>query len=199
MDDDTTGTVFRDVIMLALAGFVVIVLLFLPHIHPPENEESDRPPGNLIVEIIWPAERNVDVDLWVRAPGEEPVGFSSKSGTTFDLLRDDRGHLNDVSGANFEMAFSRGIPAGEYVVNLHLYSNHGASTFEPIDVAVEVRLLDEGGTRRLLRGNMTLDEVGQEITAFRFKFDQEGRFLKDTVNDDFVPLRAERGRMTVPQ
>ena len=35
LEDDTGGTVFRDVIMLVLAGFVVIVLLLLPHINPP--------------------------------------------------------------------------------------------------------------------------------------------------------------------
>ncbi len=34
-DDDEGGTVFRDVIMLALAGFVAMVILLLPHIQPP--------------------------------------------------------------------------------------------------------------------------------------------------------------------
>ena len=32
LEDDMSGTVFRDVIMLVLAGFVVTVLLLLPHI-----------------------------------------------------------------------------------------------------------------------------------------------------------------------
>ncbi len=31
------GTVFRDVIMLALLGFVTIVILLLPHLNPPSN------------------------------------------------------------------------------------------------------------------------------------------------------------------
>ena len=34
-DDNDDGTVFRDVIMLALLGFVTIVILLLPHLHPP--------------------------------------------------------------------------------------------------------------------------------------------------------------------
>jgi len=33
-EDDSTGTVFRDVILLALIGFVAIVIMLLPHIKP---------------------------------------------------------------------------------------------------------------------------------------------------------------------
>lgn len=45
-------TVFRDVILLALAGFVLLVILLLPHINPPTRaaEEILTPPGNVIVE-----------------------------------------------------------------------------------------------------------------------------------------------------
>ena len=47
LEDDTGGTVFRDVIMLVLAGFVVTVLLLLPHINPPAQaaKESMDPLG----------------------------------------------------------------------------------------------------------------------------------------------------------
>ena len=38
-DDGDDGTVFRDVIMLALLGFVTIVVLLLPHLNP----APDRP------------------------------------------------------------------------------------------------------------------------------------------------------------
>jgi len=123
-DDDGGGTVFRDVIMLALAGFVVIVLLILPHLNPPTKvaEESARPPGNVMVEMRWPDDMDTDVDLWVEAPGDNPVGYSSKGGNVFNLLRDDRGHLHDASNLNYEVSYSRGVPVGEYTVNLHLYN-----------------------------------------------------------------------------
>jgi len=53
LEEDTGGTAFRDVIMLVLAGFVVTVLLLLPHINPPAQaaKESMDPPGNVMVEI----------------------------------------------------------------------------------------------------------------------------------------------------
>ena len=123
-EDDEGSTVFRDVIMLALLGFVAIVVLLLPHLNPPvKAEESAVPPGNVIVEVRWPDEVDADVDLWVEAPSDVPVGYSNLGGLVFDLLRDDRGHDTDVSALNYEVAYSRGAPAGEYTVNLHLYSN----------------------------------------------------------------------------
>ena len=68
-DEDETGTVFRDVIMLALAGFVVMVILLLPHLNPPSKaaQENTSAPGNVIVEVRWPDEIDCDVDLWVEA------------------------------------------------------------------------------------------------------------------------------------
>ena len=88
LEDDDGGTVFRDVIMLALLGFIAIVLLLLPHLNPPAKaEESVSAPGNVIIEIHWPEHLDADVDLWVEAPGDRPVGYSNKGGRIFNLLR----------------------------------------------------------------------------------------------------------------
>jgi hypothetical protein len=61
-EEDASSTVFRDVIMLALVGFVALVILMLPHIHPPGATASDQiaPPGNVIVEIRWPDQIDAD-------------------------------------------------------------------------------------------------------------------------------------------
>ncbi|MFQ5958234.1 MAG: hypothetical protein ACE5LF_02585, partial [Alphaproteobacteria bacterium] len=75
IDDNDDGTVFRDVIMLALLGFAAIVMLLLPHLNPPvEATEAAQPPGNVVVEVRWPDDIDADVDLWVEAPGDVPVG-----------------------------------------------------------------------------------------------------------------------------
>ena len=75
IEDADDGTVFRDVVLLALLGFVTIVILLLPHLNPPTlADEPTPPPGNLIVEVQWPDRIDADVDLWVEAPGERPVG-----------------------------------------------------------------------------------------------------------------------------
>jgi hypothetical protein len=109
IEGDDDATVFRDVILLALLGFVTIVVLLLPHLNPPTKEEQASPAaGNLIVEVRWADQIDADVDLWVEAPGDEAVGYSNKGGHIFNLLRDDLGHKGDITGLNYEMAFSRG-------------------------------------------------------------------------------------------
>ena len=58
-DEESTSTLFRDVIMLALAGFVTLVMLILPHVNPKAvAEETAKSPGNLTVELRWPDDIN---------------------------------------------------------------------------------------------------------------------------------------------
>jgi hypothetical protein len=57
-EHDDAGIVFRDLITLALCGFVVCVVLIMPHINPPvtKTAQDTDPPGNVIVEVRWPDE-----------------------------------------------------------------------------------------------------------------------------------------------
>ena len=195
LEDDTGGTVFRDVIMLVLAGFVVTVLLLLPHINPPAQaaKKSADLPGNVMVEIRWPDGLDTDVDLWVQAPGDTAVGYSNKGGGVFNLLRDDRGHLRDASNLNYEVSYSRGAPVGEYVVNLHLYNSRTEITAPiSVDVVVSVKRAEKSSTRQIVAGKALLRHLGEEITVFRFKLDSETHLVPDSVHNVFTPLRAEK-------
>ena len=90
----TADIVFRDLIMLMLTGFVTVAMLMLAA-HQSQGAGRDTKdtaaPGNVIVEVRWPTELDSDVDLWVQAPGDVPVGYSNKGGAMFNLLRDDLG------------------------------------------------------------------------------------------------------------
>ncbi len=195
LEDDNGGTVFRDVIMLVLAGFVVTVLLLLPHINPPAQaaKETMDPPGNVMVEIRWPDDLDADVDLWVQAPGDRAVGYSNKGGSVFNLLRDDRGHLRDASNLNYEVSYSRGAPVGEYVVNLHLYNSRIEIT-KPfsVDVVVSVKRLERSSSRQIVAGKAVLRRVGEEITVFRFELDDKAQLVPNSVHNVHLPLRAEK-------
>ena len=128
-DDDDSGIVFRDFMTLMFAGFACVAVLLLAHINPKAEAakiKDTSAPGNVLVEINWPPELDSDVDLWVQAPGDVPVGYSNKGGAVFNLLRDDLGRQVDLSGINYENAYSRGIVPGEYTVNVHLYRNRAA-------------------------------------------------------------------------
>jgi hypothetical protein len=174
LEEDDSDTVFRDVIFLALAGFVAIVLLLLPHLNPPAKaEEEARSPGNVIVEIRWPDEINADVDLWVEAPGDVPVGYSNKGGTIFNLLR-------------------RGIPEGEYTVNLHLYRDLSGNLPIQVSVVVSVKPSPEQAAKQVLATKVPLKVEGQEVTAFRFILDEKARVVTGSVHDLPKALRSKK-------
>ncbi|TDJ70034.1 MAG: hypothetical protein E2O38_12320 [Proteobacteria bacterium] len=194
-DDESGATVFRDVILLALAGFVMLVLLLLPHLNPRATPQDPTPrPGNVMVELRWPDELNVDVDLWVQAPGDVPVGYSNQGGAIFNLLRDDLGHINDATDLNYEFSYSRGVPAGEYTVNLHLYRNLANVYPVPAVVAVSVKNSPNLPAQQILSTKLNLSHEDQELTAFRFKLDEEGRLLSGSVHNLPRPLRAAARR-----
>jgi len=193
--DDDGGTVFRDVIMLTLCGFIVIVLLLLPHVNPisKANDQDIASPGNIIVEMYWPEDLTDDIDLWIQSPVGNPVGYSNKSDKLFNLLRDDLGGSGDLTGLNFETAYSRGVLPGEYIVNTHLYRlNSGTS---PIDVRIVVSIKKDEDTSssQILARTVQLEYEGQELTVFRFELDDDGQFLPSSVHDIPISLRTSGG------
>ena len=193
LEGDGGDTVFRDVIFLALAGFVAVVLMLLPHLNPPAKAQSEvASPGNVIVEIRWPDELNADVDLWVQAPGDVPVGYSNKGGNIFNLLRDDLGQQADATKLNYEISYSRGVPSGEYVVNVHLYRNMSGVLPMPVEVVVSVKPNPYDSARQILATSLEIKSVGEETTAFRFALDNEGKLREGSVHDLPKPLRGKR-------
>ena len=190
-DDDTAGTVFRDVILLTLVGFVAMVIMLLPHISRTKLEAGEsKAPGNVIVEMHWPSNLPVDVDLWVKAPGVGPVGFWNQGNRVFNLLRDDLGAEGDATDQNYEVSYSRGIPAGEYIVNVHMYGPLPDNVTVPVTVVVAVKMrLDE--TRQILKTLVKLTYHNQEVTAFRFRLTGDGDLVPDSVSTLHHPLITE--------
>ena len=181
-DDDTAGTIFRDVILLALIGFVAMVIMLLPHLSRAKKEaEGHKPPGNVIIEMHWPNNLPVDVDLWVKAPGAGPVGFWNQGNRVLNLLRDDLGTEGDATDENFEITYSRGTPAGEYIVNVHMYGPLAENATVPVTVVVSVRKPMQE-TRQILKTRVKLTYHNQEETAFRFKLTADGDLVPDSVN-----------------
>jgi hypothetical protein len=195
-DEDPDGAVvFRDLITLALAGFVTCVILILPHINPAKarpRPEGLEPPGNVVIELRWPDPIDADVDLWVQGPGDVPVGYSNKGGRLFNLLRDDLGHRGDVSGLNYEVSYSRGVLAGEYIVNVHLYRDLSQQLPIPVTVVASVKPSVGESARQIVARTVELGREGEERTVFRFRLDERGALVPGSVHDLEVPLRARR-------
>ncbi|MEJ2175531.1 MAG: hypothetical protein P8Y76_11660 [bacterium] len=180
-EDEPSSTVFRDVLMLTLIGFVAMVIMLLPHLSEKRDEDRDtHAPGNVVVEIHWPNDLAVDVDLWVQAPRDVPVGFWNQGSRFFNLLRDDLGLDNDVTQRNYEVSYSRGIPAGEYTVNVHMYGNVPLGVRVPVIVVVSVKP-KYGEMRQLLETRIELTRRNQEETAFRFQLKEDGELVPGSV------------------
>ncbi len=178
---DSSGTVFRDVLMLALLGFVAMVIMLLPHISKTQDETDEHtPPGNVVVEMYWPDELPVDVDLWVQAPNDVPVGFWNQGSQYFNLLRDDLGMVGDASARNYEVSYSRGILAGEYTVNVHMYGKIPAGVVVPVRVVVSVKARYDS-LRQILQTSIELQRRNQEETAFRFRLTGDGVLVPGSV------------------
>lgn len=169
----------------AMFNFLGVLLFFifvlLAQVNP-RAEEQSTPPGNLIVSIAWPV-GSTDVDLHVQAPADKPVSYKMKSGRVFSLLRDDLGTANDNTPINMESAFTRGLPDGEYAINVRCF---GCATV-PVPVSVEVRLA-EGGL--LWRGVVPLVRDKQERTAIRFRL-ADGKLVRGSENSVFKQMKEE--------
>jgi hypothetical protein len=194
-DEDVNGTVFRDVITLALCGFVAVVILLLPHLNPKQEAQAavaSAVPGNVMVEARWADELDTDVDLWVQAPGDVPVGYSNKSGVIFNLLRDDLGRNADPTQLNYEVSYSRGVPPGEYAVNLHMYRNKSKISPVKVTIVTSVKKPNSESAKQILTSSVDLMVENQETTVYRFKLTDAGELVPGSVNSLPKPLRKWR-------
>jgi hypothetical protein len=209
-------TILGDVVFNML---MVFALLFIVLPHSPKREEVKK--GDVIsvndmeVVIIWPGCRkyvtegqfpkcregervNIDIDLWGKsADDERPVGYSNRAGLTFNLIRDDLGTTNDSTDQNTETLVARGLPAGEYIINLHYFKNQdpGEKPPEvPVSVVIKTRVpgvaKETGGMKEIITQKATLRSEGEEITVARFVIKEDGELDKESVNDFYQELRT---------
>lgn len=193
--DEETLTVWLDTALLMLGGFILMTVLMMTVVNPPVKSAEtagDMRPGNVMIEAQWDEGLDADIDLWVAAPGDQPVGYSNKNGTIFNLLRDDRGGEQDVTDANYEVAYSRGMPAGEYVANVHMYE--GIDVTYPVDVkvAASVRAAPQDDALRLVITVVRLRHENHQVTAFRFRLDEQGHLVAGSINSVYRELRVPK-------
>lgn len=185
-----SSTVFRDVVLLAVLGFVFMVVAMLPYLNPEATKDETEPPGNVVVTVTWPP-GNTDVDTWVTGPGEPlAVGYSNHNGLLWNLLRDDLGTQPDLTGLNFENAYTRGVPAGEYVVNVHCYRCPVLPVRVAVEVALKTDLAGKGGMRVLATTSLDIVSAGQELTALAFRLREGGELVEGSMDSVYRPLRA---------
>jgi hypothetical protein len=201
-DDDGADwpIVYIDFLTACLGIFIMVAGVLLPLVAPMVKSASEgdtRSPGTVRVEASWA--KDMDVDLWVLAPTDRPVGYSNRAGRVFNLLRDDLGYAHEaMSGVHFENAYSRNAPAGEYVVNLHMYNHKDRPLPVEVEVAVTVgrppspgESSDKSGqVQKVHKRKVLLHSMGQEVTVIRFRLDARGEIVPGSINSAFQPVRG---------
>ncbi len=193
-------TTFIDVIILCVIAITAVVVILIPYFNPPTKEEqlAIEAPGDLMFEASWEPRIPVDIDMWVKSPKGKAVGYANKNSGTLNYLRDDMGNINDKTVVNQELIITRGLQAGEYIVNMHFYNDHrkiGAPRLQyyvpiaPVPVYVRVIKKNKDGTSTVwLEKEVILSSIKEQITVFRFIVDLEGKILRNTVNNEFISI-----------
>lgn len=180
---------YRDLLFTMMVAYMAMAAMSLIITSKITKTESVSP-GNILIELFWDKNKNADVDLWVQAPNEKPVGYSNKSSVVFNLLRDDLGNSSDPESRNQELVVGRGLHPGEYIVNVHMYH---ARDPVPIDAIVKIsidRMASGAGTSIIALEKVTFTRNGEELTALRFTLDRDGYLVRNSINKVFKELRS---------
>ena len=185
--------------MLSFLILACTAMTLLQPIQKKEEVKKDeaKSAGDMMVEIHWPDKVDIDIDIWAKSPDDErPVGYSNRAGKTLNLLRDDLGKANDSTDRNYEMLYARGLPAGEYIINLHYFFNRvGPQMSEvPVDVVISTKAggvdKDTSGMKQIITRKAILRAMGEEITVVRFVLREDGSLDETSVNDFYQELRT---------
>ena len=172
-------------------------MLLLPFVAEKKQEANKNidPPnqGTLRAEMFWDDALNTDIDLWVDGPVGPPVGFSNLGGPLWNLLRDDLGRCSpedvlaqmcstfDASGRNMEIAYTRGIYDGEYIINARLFNLKTAKLPVKLRLVMSYKEAPESPSEELFFSNVELVHGAQELTVFRF-YVRQGKVAMDSLN-----------------
>jgi hypothetical protein len=177
---------FIDILFNILIGFVFLFLIAFLLINPITKKNDIISPAEFLIVLNWPNHLDDDIDLWLRGPGGEVVGFRSKEVGIFHLERDDLGFSNDkVIHAGNEIAVKknqetiaiRGIYPGEYHVSVMYYSSYDKEKSSKT-VPINLELIKVNPYSIVYSQNKKLDAVGQIVNFYSFRIDERG-FVKD--------------------
>ena len=181
---------WNDLLLSLLGCLLVLLAIFLAIINEVKKDnktKDDDSPGNISVYLFWPDGIDLDIDTHLQSPDGEHIYFGKLAGKTWNLLRDDLGNAGDSGARNFENAYSRGIPAGEYVINVHSY--RGAPSMYPVEIEAEVRITADPtkgkSAQKVVTQRVTLYRTGEEATVVRFTMDANMNLVPRSVNHVF--------------
>lgn len=174
---------YIDLLMNLSISFAAIFMLSVMLINRPvkaQHAVDER--ARLLIVMTWDSQSADDLDLWVKTPGGEKVGYTHPNGLVANLQRDDMGPINDYvelpNGTrqyrrfNQEITSIRSMAEGHYIVNVEFFRRHpdpenGRRSQGSVRCTVELIQVDPS-YKQLEQRAITMAEAGDEETAFSF-------------------------------
>ena len=175
-----TNLSFLDLLFNTLLCFAALFVLSFVLINPSKKEHNAKTKAEFMITVTWPEGLDDDVDMYVEDSQGNLVAFMRREEGLMHLDRDDLGRSNDIVNTPFgpiehkdnrEIVTIRGIIAGEYVVNVHMYTKRSEATEVP--VTIQLDKINPFSTITLKE--VVLRITGDEETAFRFVLDNDGK------------------------
>ena len=183
---------FNDVLFNALLGFVVLFVLALLLINPITKKSDIPAKAEIMIIVEWDDESPDDIDTWVSGPlMGAPISFQNKHSGMMHLDRDDLGRTSDtmiidgekiVIKVNREVVTMRGIAAGDYYINIHVYnkSKDGPPT------KYTITLLDVNPYREVYVMQGELHNRGDIVRLPGFTLNDEGDITDIWTSDKII-------------
>jgi len=188
---------FNDVLFNALLGFVVLFVLALLLINPITKKSDIPAKAEILITLEWADESADDIDIWVMGPGMgAPLSFQNKHSGYMHLDRDDLGRQSDymwidgeriVIKINREVVSMRGVMAGDYYINIHVY-NKGEKT----PTKYTLTLLDVNPYKEVYVMQGELGERGDIVRLPGFTLDEEGQVIDVWTSDKIIVGSRDR-------
>jgi hypothetical protein len=172
--------------VMLFKGLQVVAFLFflaLLAMNPEAKEGKVEAKAEFIINIGWPDNHPDDIDLYAEDPLGNIVWYHTREAGFMTLDRDDRGAANNtvtVDGRRIsspirqETISIRGIIPGEYMVNVHYFL---ATRGGPVPTAVKIEKINPI-VEVVSYDTITLDRMGEEKTAARFKLAANGNVVE---------------------
>lgn len=171
---------FLDMAWTVVCVLFALVLISVVQKKTPPAPGQVTPKAEFLVQLDWDDNSPHDVDLYVRGPDGKLVFFLRRDAGYMFLDRDNVGRNNSVSlpdggeaqiPSRREIVTIRSIVPGDYIVNAHVYAEHG-TTHLPIHARLTVTKLNP--YRLVTQVERVLTEVGEEQTLTNFTVGRSG-------------------------
>lgn len=159
-----------DLLFNLLLSFVVLFFLSFIMVNEKAKEENKntQSKSQILVTMYW--DDNVDMDLWLRLPSGESVGYSKRhtppAHLDIDVIKW-REYNGQVFKENQEIISIQGVVYGEYTVNVHYFD---ARDLWKGDTPVSVKILvqDVRNRRVIYFGEKEITDPRSETHFVKF-------------------------------